>query len=312
MFVEGLRDLPKLRSLSILWGACGSFDSELDLSGIERLLIRSEDTIEPQFLSRCSSLETVSLNGSGVADLTPLSEMTRLKELWLHKDTMAVELPKLTKLGALQRVLIHSDQMQDVSALSEVDSLLNVDLTGRRIRELGGEWRSRNLNFAVLRDNSISDLKALSSSDGLWYLDVSRTLVEDLRPLTSLPKLARLTLDESRVSSLEPLADCMALNELRFAGTDISDLTPLSNLPNLGLIDLSRTRVKDLKPLANLPLYSLLLAGTDVASLEPLRAMQRLRSLDLRDTRKLHDLRPIKHNDFTYQDMREPFAQLYL
>ena len=104
----------------------------------------------------------------------------------------------------------------------------------------------------------------------------------------------------------------MALNELRFAGTDISDLTPLSNLPNLGLIDLSRTRVKDLKPLANLPLYSLLLAGTDVASLEPLRAMQRLRSLDLRDTRKLHDLRPIKHNDFTYQDMREPFAQLYL
>ena len=151
------------------------------------------------------------LNSNDITDLSPLSGLTRLTELHLHRN-----------------------MIYDISPLSGLTELTVLDISANfyisDISSLSGLIKLRTLN---LYTNEISDLSPLSGLTDLRWLRLSNNLIWDISRLSSLTELRGLTLNVNAVSDISHLSGMIYLERLNIWDCDITDLSPL--VENAGL-----------------------------------------------------------------------------
>ena len=145
------------------------------------------------------------VNSNSISDLSPLSGLTKLTELYLFRNTIA-DLSPLSNLTELREL--------DLSANSYISDL----------SPLSGLIKLRNLQ---LYTNNISDLSPLSGMTDLRWLGVSNNLIWDIAPLSSLTELRGVSLSNNAVSDLSPLSSLTKLGRVHILDCDVSDLSPL-------------------------------------------------------------------------------------
>jgi internalin A len=221
-------------------------------------------------LAELPELEALSVRGTDLADVTPLTGLMRVLSLDCS-GTQISDLAPLARLSALQWLDCSQTQISDLAPLARLSALQWLDCS----------------------QTQISDLAPLAKLSALQSLNCSQTQISDLAPLAKLSALQSLNCDETQVSDLAPLATLSALQSLDCSGTQISDLAPLAKLSALQLLDCSHTQITDLAPLARLSaLQSLNCAGTQVSDLAPLAKFSALRSLGCWGT-QISDLAPL-------------------
>ena len=151
------------------------------------------------------------INSNEITDLSPLSGLVKLTELYLHRNLIR-DLSPLSNLTALETL--------DVSANFHISDL----------SPLSGMTRLRMLN---LYTNEISDLSPLSGLTGLRWLSLSNNLIWDISDLSSLTNLRGLALNVNAVSDLSHLSGMIHMERLNIWDCDITDLSPL--VENAGL-----------------------------------------------------------------------------
>ena len=151
------------------------------------------------------------INSNEITDLSPLSGLVKLTELYLHRNLIR-DLSPLSNLTALETL--------DVSANFHISDL----------SPLSGMTRLRMLN---LYTNEISDLSPLSGLTGLRWLSLSNNLIWDISDLSSLTNLRGLALNVNAVSDLSHLSGMIHMERLNIGDCDIVDLSPL--VENAGL-----------------------------------------------------------------------------
>ncbi len=151
------------------------------------------------------------LNSNDITDLSPLSGLTRLTELHLHRN-MIYDISPLSGLTELR--------LLDVSANFYISD----------ISPLSGMIKLRTL---YLYTNEISDISPLSGLTDLRWLSLSNNLIWDISPLSSLTELRGLTLNVNAVSDISHLSGMIYLERLNIWDCDIADLSPL--VENAGL-----------------------------------------------------------------------------
>lgn len=154
--------------------------------------------------------------------------------------------------GKIRKFSIHSEQLVDVSPITQLSDLQDLNLDG------------------------CSQLADLSPLHGilLTKLSCNSTAVSDLGPLKDMP-LTSLHCSGTPLTDLETIKD-LPLKDLVISFSEVEDLSPLETVP-LTKLDCRNTRVSDVTPLRGLNLTSLSFSPALISEgIEVLREIQSL------------------------------------
>ena len=241
-----------------------------DLEGVERLALvgwetfGAETAYDYRLESTLDSVSQYAAPAGDVSDLTLLSHMPNLKELYLCQQAIT----DISPLAGLElEVLALSDnQITDLSPLAGMDSLEELWLGGNPVTDaspLAGLGRLRLLN--------------LSAGHG------EDTGLDSLSFLAELP-LDTLSLARRTVSGGDwfPLAALGALDELFLWSPPAEALEASAGLDYLAVLELGDAGLEDLTVLAGCPVVDLRIHG-GLAGLEGAENLPSLRNLSVFD-----------------------------
>lgn len=161
----------------------------------------------------------LALAGSEVTDdvLKQTAQLTELNFLWLL-DTQIGDITPLSGLKQLTRMSLYSNQISDISPLSELTDLNLLRLDDNQIEDITPLSGLTKLDVLGLSGNRISDITPLSELTDLTCLELESNLIEDITPLMGLTNLTELTLTgnqigDSDIKKLEKkLGNCLIAN----------------------------------------------------------------------------------------------------
>ena len=180
-------------------------------------------------------------------------------------------------------IVFSTNQISDISGLSDLPSLLYLGLSGNKITDLSALNGLPNLQFLHLRGNLVADLGPLSDLKALNRLLLAGNPIRDLSPLKGLKQLASLRLDNTQITNFGPLRNLDNLGSLSATRNDQLNLYSLSAASNLQ--ELSLSRVNDWRELVNAvdmtTLYELDITHSNISDLSFLSSATNLERLRL-------------------------------
>lgn len=204
-----------------------------------------------------------------VATLEDLKFFPNLQSLNLENIEQGIDFYPLAQCSRLYSLYLQNGELTDISFVSSMKSLQNLDVNG----------------------NNISDLSPIAKCSNLYYLDISGNPVSDLTVIKELD-LRDISLDFACLPDLSFLMNWENLEYLSLYGCGGQDLSPLTGLNHLKslylyayIIDGEReTPLGDISFIQNLPqLERLTLSGlTDYSQVEYVKSLTNLTYLYLR------------------------------
>ena len=215
--LEGIPDMPGLRSIQISDAAPPTLAPLQVLSSVRELELRNSNIIDLTPLTGMPSLEKLNLYGSTVKDFTPLSGCRKLKEVFFYatKNADYETLSKVTQLEILRGGLT---PLKDISWIPALTNLKVYHAFAENIED-----------FTPLTKLKLEELK-------LWDM-WSKTI--DLSFLSAIPTLKKLILDAtegvSKINTIQSLTNLESLTITRFntKGGEAVPLDIIKKLPNL-------------------------------------------------------------------------------
>lgn len=151
--------------------------------------------------------------GKKIKDLSPISGLTQLDQLFLKGDGID-DISALKNLTNLTSLWLNENQIQDISAVQGMKKLSQLSLCG----------------------NKLTDVQAAMDLPKLRSLDLSRNAIETLpEDMSGLKNLISLDLsDNPGITDVSSVASVKTLQRLSLVGDNaIKDIRPLANLTSL-------------------------------------------------------------------------------
>ncbi len=140
----------------------------------------------PDQIGRMDWFTWMDLEGTQIADLAPLSSMTRMEKLDLRM-TRVSDLSPLAAMPKLRNLFLEGAPTSDLTPLSGLTRLRDLWLNGTEVTDLSPLANCVGLRSLSLRGTKVSDLSPLAGLPELAVLDITDTQVSDLSPLLRLP-----------------------------------------------------------------------------------------------------------------------------
>ena len=253
--------------------------SDAEMAGLEALEADDADISDLAGLELATGLTRLRLGmdergnratqGGGVADLTPLLDLTALEAVGLATSPRLADLSPFAGLRNLKSLRLSGAWGSPPSEVSDLRALESLPLTQLAIRQ------------AI-----VSDASPLSGLAQLESLDLTSNRIRDISSLSGLSQLRSLNLWDNDVSDVSPLAGLQELTSLAFGYNRIADISPLTGLSKLRSIQIRNNLIADLSPLAGLSLLSYLeIAGNRIEDVSVLAGLEGLWYLELNDNR---------------------------
>lgn len=211
------------------------------------------------------SLESLSLAGNSLSNISPLSSLGGLTTLNLSGNRIE-DISALENLGALRTLYLDNNPITDLSPLYGMSSLSSLSIKGIAITESQLKSLSRALpNCAIHSETAQAELQDISFGGMTFKSDITE-----------------LDLSGMGLRDISGISGCENITKLNLSGNEISDLSPLMNLPRLEWLDISNTQVNDLRPLMGIDTLTFLNAsGCNVNSTSAFSMMNGLQQLYL-------------------------------
>ncbi len=229
---------------------------------------------------------------SGITDLTGLEHAHSLK--WLHLGAEYIEgegnvnsntvsdLSPLSGLTQLTNLNLRGNNISDISALAELTNLTYLDLSNNNISDISALSELKNLWSLELHGNNISDISALSELKNLIYLDLRGNNISDISALTELTNLITLWLGNNNISDISVISKLKNIGSLELYSNNISDISVISELKNMSRLDLSSNNISDISALSELKNISYLrLYDNNISDISVISELKNMSWLDL-------------------------------
>ena len=279
-------------------------------------------------LEHAINLTRLDFADNHIRDITPLSNLTRLEELYLGKRefglfTTANQISDITPLTNLTRLKIldlRENQVSDITPLTNLTQLEDLHLGGNQISDITPLDNLTQLERLNLWGNQIRDIAPLTNLTQLTRLSLARNQIRDIAPLTNLTQLVDLRLQSNEISDITALANLTQLKRLYMMRNQIQAITPLANLTQLEELYLGNNEIRDITPLANLTqIEELSLEWNQISDITVLARFVNLQELEL-EQNPIQDASPLcvlfeQHPTFLtdlHQVRCSPIAQEYL
>ena len=218
-------------------------------------------------LSQLYALETLSLAGNSISNLSALSDMGGLVSLNLSDNNISDLMP-LASLVGLRTLYLDNNPIEDFSPLCVLPNLTSLSIKGINISQAQLEALSKSLpNCAIHSDADPDEEQDISFGGVTFKSDVTE-----------------LDLSGMGLRDISAIANCKELTKLDLSGNEISDLSPLMNLPKLEWIDVSDNQLTDLRPLMGMDKLKYIDAsGNSITGTSPVSMMNGIEELYLND-----------------------------
>jgi|GEM_PF-3133703 len=143
--------------------------------------------------------------------------------LGLCQSDRAVKIGSRTIWQDAQVVNLSESKIADISPLSYLERLEDLDL----------------------RSNNITDVSPLSGLTNLRYLFLNYNVISDISPLSSLENLEGLSLRGNRITDISSLSGLERLETLYLTDNQITDFTPLYTLTVLRILVIDAQSISD-------------------------------------------------------------------
>ncbi len=262
-------------------------------------------------------LDTLSLSGNSITDVSPLKNLGGLEQLDLSGNQIR-DVSALSSLGSLRSLKLNDNPLTDCSPLCRLGNLRSLQLAGTPVSEeslkmlaealpacairytreetdeiiYSGERFPADVKELILRHRSLQDISGLEVFSELRVLDLSGNQISDIRPLMKLAALEKLNLSENEISDLRPLIGLPEIRILDVSNNQIRETSTVGALKKLEELNLSGNPVSDftgLEKLGSLRILNLQNTGVRDAVLPGLSAIKGLQNLDLRGNSGLSD-----------------------
>ena len=271
-----LAALPRLESLNI---------QGRKLSAEDLTAIAAHNTLTSLSLPNCSvssvaelapltGLKYLDLSGNTLRNLSPLSGMTALEELYLGNNAVN-SLEALTPLKALRVLDVSYNAISDLTPVYALKSTLTELYAGNnQIASILGIADLRKLTNLDLSYNNLSDVKMLTALTEVYQLDLSNNAIPSISGLETMKKLRLLDVSYNQITELPPFAPDCELVSIDLNHNQVALLDPLSGLPMLNTVNADyNPEIESLLPLDTCPvLIKVNVYGTKVTEVAFLTA----------------------------------------
>ena len=229
-----LAHLEKLRSLDISSIEPDDY-SVLVCLPIEKLWLNLSSLDDISWLSELSTLQYLSLAGAKIKDMDFLNRLTC--DL-LSLDMRSIPINELSWVGAfvnLTSLDLSRTLIKDLASL-RLPELKSLRLSETLVEDLTPLSQLNGLVEIDLSRTNIESLSGLEGNDKLLSLDISRTDVDDLSPVESAYHIRFLNIRSTEISNISSLRNMPTLTSLDLRETPIQDYTPLLDLPRISYL----------------------------------------------------------------------------
>lgn len=152
--------------------------------------------------------------GKRIKDLTPISGLTQLEQLFLKGDGLD-DISAISNLTNLYSLWLNENQITDISAVAGMKKLTQLSLIRNQISDITPLTGLNNLRTLDLSHNPIATLPDMSGLKSLTSLDLSDiTSLTDITPLEKVKSLQRLSLvGDTGIKDIKPLAELTSLDK---------------------------------------------------------------------------------------------------
>ena len=245
--IETLADIPKLHFLSEL-AVCNQRITDLSpLKG--------------------TKLTRLAVNGNYISDLSQLSSLTNLQELYAGHNPIST-IDALKPLIVLQVVDFSTTTVSDLSPLN--NNIKTLWLNDTPILDFTQLLPMTQLESLAINKPGKKFYDVLPQLQSLVVLELGLGQAE-LAPVLQLKNLTALALAPSSLTSIEGIQALQHLTYFRITAMPNLDLTPLTKLPNLTELDIFSQPLNDYSVLFRLPkLKSLFCSAEQKSEIEAL------------------------------------------
>ena len=279
-----------------------------EIQTLEGLIIQGNSDFDNiTELKKLPNLRTLYLCGmEGLSDLTPLFELVNLTSFVLDAGggSGVTDLSPLSNLKSLFRLSIESCRgLEDIAPITSLTVL--TDLRLRNLDRLDSIHAIASLNNLVRLDisscNTLVDITPLMHLYKIEYLDInSCAKLVDLSPLRKLSNLNYIN-----ICSCSSVVDISSLSELPawkntsridlsncYSVTSLATFKELKNLRSLNLVNCKG--IKNLNDVAQIPSLEVLeLYDATISDIQPISELSSLRTLRLSFCKEIEDFSPI-------------------
>ena len=210
-------------------------------------------------------------------------------------------------LPNLEKLTFEPQMISSLSALSNMENLMELDLTGCRFSadELTNLVRLPALETLILADCGLSTISDLEGIIALHKLDVSNNTIRNLEVLSNMVTLKEINLTHNAVIDLTPLSNLTELEQLDVSFNALTTLKPLSGCSKLTWLDAGNNKLTGLSGLQNLTQMTTLCVEfnqlTDVSGLSALTNLTNLSiaSNSITDISTFNSLNKLEIFDFS-------------
>lgn len=153
--------------------------------------------------------------GKRIKDLSPISNLTQLDQLFLKGDGID-DISDLKNLTNLTSLWLNENQIQDIAAVQGMKKLSQLSLCGNRLTDVQAAMDLPKLRSLDLSRNAIETLpEDMSGLKNLISLDLSDNPgITDVSSVASVKTLQRLSLvGDNSIKDIRPLANLTSLDE---------------------------------------------------------------------------------------------------
>lgn len=199
-------------------------------------------------LQYAENLEKLSMVNQAFGDISPLSNLTKLKYLDLRnvaKNGHGIkDLSPLAKLTNLEYLNLFKAEPINVNELENLVKLKSLNLGAAKINSVSFASKMINLEYLNLEHNEFADVTALEDLVNLktllldstvktWITDTSKSRIKDISKLNRLTKLEELGVSNNDIDNIDVVKNFKKLNKFHATNNNITNFESLLSLRGL-------------------------------------------------------------------------------
>lgn len=188
--------------------------SELADENVRYINGSSSNVTSLEGLQYATHLTSIDVHDNQISDLTPIADLPNIRFLTLYKNQIS-DIRPLTGLTKtrLEYLYLENNQIEDISALSEMTALKEVFLNNNLITELPKLDDMTSLTWLIIDHNRLKDITNVKYLTSLEMLYVYANQLSDLSAVGELTNLVSLyTGDNPDVREFPDLTRCVNLS----------------------------------------------------------------------------------------------------
>ena len=212
-----------------------------DILSITKLDLSKKSLTEVSDLRQFGNLETLILTENCLVDLSPISELTSLKELRAGNDPFLSDKEKAARKG--------KNHFEDYSFLKKLTNLTHVCFTDTDIDNIEFVRKLPNLLEFWAYSNPIKDISPLEYCRKLYKVYFFNCPITDISVCERLPELCGIAINCTGVSDLTPIKNHVDFTYLDAHDAKVFDLSPIKDMRKMIYLTLENNHITDITPL---------------------------------------------------------------